>query len=133
MRTAVDTFFKRRLIAAALLLALPLAALADPGHVHELTPASADTLTVVGPWELTGIEPSRSGFMFTRMEVTQTLLDEGCDVAICGRTPESITSTVEKRGPIAWPGGILDRTKSAMSAARAISTKASCCNDAVNC
>ena len=25
--------------------------------------------------------------------ITQTLLDEGCDVAICGRTPESITST----------------------------------------
>ncbi|OFA07631.1 ABC transporter substrate-binding protein [Duganella phyllosphaerae] len=74
MRPADDRFFTRRLIAAAL-LALPLAALADPGHVHELTPASADTLTVVGPWELTGIEPSRSGFMFTRMEVTQTLLD----------------------------------------------------------
>ncbi|KQQ45091.1 ABC transporter substrate-binding protein [Duganella sp. Leaf126] len=72
----VSVSFLPRLVAA--LLALPLAApyvLADAGHVHELAAASADTLTVVGPWELTGIEPSRSGFMFTRMEVTQTLLD----------------------------------------------------------
>ncbi|WP_229223672.1 ABC transporter substrate-binding protein [Duganella sp. sic0402] len=47
---------------------------ADPGH-GEVTPAAAGTVTVVGPWELTGLEPSRSGYMFTRMEVTQTLLD----------------------------------------------------------
>jgi len=75
MSTVVFSPSRRRLCAGAAALALPLAALADPGHVHELTPASADTLTVVGPWELTGLEPSRSGFMFTRMEVAQTLLD----------------------------------------------------------
>ena len=28
--------------------------------------------------------------------ITRTLLEEGCDVAICGRTPESIASTVEE-------------------------------------
>lgn len=65
----------RALGAAAALSLAPMPVLADPGHTHDITPASADTLTVVGPWELTGLEPSRSGFMFTRMEVTQTLLD----------------------------------------------------------
>lgn len=54
-----------------------------PVHAHDgpasehapSAPASRDTLTVVGPWELTGLEPSRGGYMFTRMEVAQTLLD----------------------------------------------------------
>ena len=54
-----------------------------PAHAHDgpasdhaaIAPASRDTLTVVGPWELTGLEPSRGGYMFTRMEVAQTLLD----------------------------------------------------------
>ncbi|MYM81979.1 ABC transporter substrate-binding protein [Duganella sp. FT50W] len=49
-------------------------AAADPGH-GAIAPAAAGTVTVVGPWELTGLEPSRSGYMFTRMEVAQTLLD----------------------------------------------------------
>ncbi|WP_432383483.1 ABC transporter substrate-binding protein [Duganella sp. P38] len=64
-----------RLFAAVLALALPCAcAWADPGH-GDIVPAAAGTVTVVGPWELTGLEPSRSGYMFTRMEVAQTLLD----------------------------------------------------------
>lgn len=78
MSTVVFSLSRRRICAAVLLaapLAVPLKVRADPGHVHELAPASAGTLTVVGPWELTGLEPSRSGFMFTRMEVAQTLLD----------------------------------------------------------
>lgn len=48
---------------------------AGAAHLHGPAAASADTLTVVGPWELTGLDPSRAGYMFTRMEVTQTLLD----------------------------------------------------------
>jgi NAD(P)-dependent dehydrogenase (short-subunit alcohol dehydrogenase family) len=43
--------------------------------------------------------------------ITSTLLDEGCEVAICGRTPESITSTVEEfssRGTII--GDVVDVT-----------------------
>ena len=44
-------------------------------HVHPMTAVSADTVTVVGPWELTGLDPSRAGYMFTRMEVTETLLN----------------------------------------------------------
>ena len=65
------------LLAAGAALVLPQARAHDgPLSEHAaIVPASKDTLTVVGPWELTGLEPSRGGYMFTRMEVTQTLLD----------------------------------------------------------
>lgn len=43
-------------------------------HTHTFT-AAADVLTVVGPWEMTGLDPSRAGYMFARMEVVETLLD----------------------------------------------------------
>lgn len=61
------------LLAAAI---LPVRAHDGPASAHApIAPASRDTLTVVGPWELTGLEPSRGGYLFTRMEVAQTLLD----------------------------------------------------------
>lgn len=66
-----------RLLAAGAALPLP-SSHAHDGPLSEhaaIVPASRDTLTVVGPWELTGLEPSRGGYMFSRMEVTQTLLD----------------------------------------------------------
>ncbi len=44
-------------------------------HAHTFTEAGKDVLTVVGPWELTGLDPSRAGYMFSRMEVVETLLD----------------------------------------------------------
>jgi len=44
-------------------------------HTHAFTTAARDVLTVVGPWELTGLDPSRAGYMFARMEVVETLLD----------------------------------------------------------
>lgn len=46
----------------------------DGGDV-KVRASAADVLTVVGPWEMTGLEPSRSGFMFARMEVLETLLE----------------------------------------------------------
>ena len=39
--------------------------------------AAGDELRVVGPWEIAGLEPATSGYLFTRMQVTQTLVD--CD------------------------------------------------------
>ena len=65
------------------LLAAGVAPCMAPAYAHDgpagdhapIAPASRDTLTVVGPWELTGLEPSRGGYMFGRMEVVQTLLD----------------------------------------------------------
>ncbi|NUT60577.1 ABC transporter substrate-binding protein [Herbaspirillum sp. C9C3] len=44
-------------------------------HAHAITGSDSDVLTVVGPWELTGLDPSRAGYMFARMEVVQTLLE----------------------------------------------------------
>lgn len=50
-----------------LLLALALAAATAP------TVAQDRTLRVVSPWEITSLEPSRAGYVFTRMEVAETL------------------------------------------------------------
>ncbi|MCD2518392.1 ABC transporter substrate-binding protein [Massilia sp. G4R7] len=63
--------------AAAALLPWSGARADDRGqpHAHTFTAAAADVLTVVGPWELTGLDPSRAGYMFSRMEVVETLLD----------------------------------------------------------
>ncbi|WP_229473879.1 ABC transporter substrate-binding protein [Pseudoduganella lurida] len=66
-------------LAAAAALPFPTARADDDDHAHAHgrtgAPAGKDVLTVVGPWELTGLEPSRSGYMFARMEVAETLLD----------------------------------------------------------
>jgi peptide/nickel transport system substrate-binding protein len=51
------------------------------------------TLRVVGPWELTGLEPSRAGYMFTRLEISETLF--GCDVA--GRISGALAQRWEHR------------------------------------
>lgn len=69
---------RRRLLLAGLSALIGDSAHAHGDHAdqaHGLAAAGAATLTVVGPWELTGLDPSRAGYMFTRMEVTQTLLD----------------------------------------------------------
>lgn len=47
----------------------------EGAHAHGVGAAAKDVLTVVGPWEMTGLDPSRAGYMFTRMEVVETLLD----------------------------------------------------------
>lgn len=58
---------------------LPLLPWRAQAHGGDSAPARAatpsDVLTVVGPWEPTGLDPSRAGYMFTRMEVTETLLE----------------------------------------------------------
>jgi peptide/nickel transport system substrate-binding protein len=71
---------RRALLAAAALAAVQpwRSALAhgdDAPHSHAVTRADAGVLTVVGPWEMTGLDPSRSGYMFARMEVVETLLE----------------------------------------------------------
>ena len=70
---------RRTALAAAGAALLPWrSALADDRagpHSHSFTAAAKDVLTVVGPWELTGLDPSRAGYMFARMEVVETLLD----------------------------------------------------------
>ncbi len=85
---ALDRYFpsrKRRGLLALPALAVTLAATGwhkalahgdESGHAHgSIAQADKDILTVVGPWELTGLDPTRSGYMFARMEVLETLLE----------------------------------------------------------
>lgn len=51
-----------------LLVTLLLALAALPAAIAE-----ERTLRVVSPWEITSLEPSRAGYVFTRMEVAETL------------------------------------------------------------
>ena len=44
-------------------------------YVPYISPAGVDMLTVVGSWEMTGLDPSRAGYMFARMEVVETLIN----------------------------------------------------------
>ena len=36
--------------------------------------AQAETLKVAGPWEITGVEPAQTGYVFTRLQVAETLV-----------------------------------------------------------
>lgn len=60
------------------LLALPLSILA---LALTSLPANADerTLDIVAPWEITGIDPSTSGYVFARMAIAETLVDADDD------------------------------------------------------
>jgi len=74
----VSTIDKRRALlqAGAALAAAPAWARDElQPHSHAIGAADGDVLTIVGPWELTGLDPSRAGYMFSRMEVVETLLD----------------------------------------------------------
>ncbi|APO68956.1 dipeptide/oligopeptide ABC transporter substrate-binding protein [Rhizobium gallicum] len=37
-------------------------------------PSFAETLKVAGPWEITGIEPAQTGYVFSRLQVAETLV-----------------------------------------------------------
>lgn len=36
--------------------------------------AAAKPMKIVGPWEIAGIDPAQSGFVFSRMQVAETLV-----------------------------------------------------------
>jgi len=38
------------------------------------TYAQAETLKVAGPWEITGVEPAQTGYVFSRLQVAETLV-----------------------------------------------------------
>lgn len=68
--TVRETSDRRQWLQAA---GVSAAALAWPG-LAAAAPSDA-MLRIVGPWELSGIDPARSGYMFTRMQVAETLVD----------------------------------------------------------
>ena len=43
------------------------------------TGSTATPLRIVGPWEISGLAPAQSGYMFTRLQVTETLMGAGDD------------------------------------------------------
>ncbi|QEL23485.1 ABC transporter substrate-binding protein [Bosea sp. F3-2] len=46
--------------------------------------AAAKPLKVVGPWEIAGIDPAQSGFVFSRMQVAETLVSVDIDGKLTG-------------------------------------------------
>lgn len=64
-----DLKTRRRVLQAA--MAAPLLPLAGPRTAHAARP----TLRVIGPWELSSLDPLRNGYLFARMQVTETLVD----------------------------------------------------------
>jgi len=55
-----------------------LAAAALPAQAQP-QPAASTPLRIVGPWEISGLAPAQSGYMFTRLQVTETLMGAGDD------------------------------------------------------
>lgn len=46
--------------------------------------ASAKPLKVVGPWEIAGIDPAQSGYVFSRMQIAETLVSVDADGKLTG-------------------------------------------------
>jgi peptide/nickel transport system substrate-binding protein len=105
-RVTIELSFQRRaLLATATMSLLPWrSASADDHagtHFHEdaFAATARDVLTVVGPWEMTGLDPSRAGYMFQRMQVVETLLD----VSNRGRLqPQLATSWHNSADALEW-------------------------------
>ncbi|RPH45658.1 MAG: ABC transporter substrate-binding protein [Burkholderiales bacterium] len=72
MRDAPQSRRRALLGAAAAALASGVARAGDAA-------AGRTPLVVVGPWEIGGLAPARSGFVFARMQVAETLVDIGDD------------------------------------------------------
>lgn len=66
-----DTGKRRRLLKAA--LAAPLMGMGTTAEAAFAQPLP--TLRVIGPWELSSLDPLRNGYLFSRMQVTETLVD----------------------------------------------------------
>ncbi|MBT0568949.1 ABC transporter substrate-binding protein [Curvibacter sp. CHRR-16] len=46
--------------------------------------APTESLKVVAPWEITGLDPAKAGYVFTRMRVAETLVDVADDGSLRG-------------------------------------------------
>ncbi|WP_223851615.1 ABC transporter substrate-binding protein [Cupriavidus pauculus] len=75
-----DSARRRRVLRAAMLS--PLAGLASAARAHSTAPPPAMSrhgVRVIGPWELSSLDPLRNGYLFARMQVTETLVDYDLD------------------------------------------------------
>jgi peptide/nickel transport system substrate-binding protein len=68
---------RRRLLGAgaAALLSPALAQGTGTGTATGITTAADRTVRVIGPWELSSLDPLRGGYLFARMQVAETLVD----------------------------------------------------------
>ena len=74
LRLPLSTISGRR--PALTLILSALAGLALPLSASHAGDASADrTLEIVSPWEINGLQPASSGFVFQRMQVAETLVE----------------------------------------------------------
>ena len=74
-------------IAKALFLTLLLSASLP------VTFAQAEALKVAGPWEITGIEPAQTGYVFSRLQVAETLVTTDKEGALVPGLAESWTAS----------------------------------------
>ena len=61
--------------------------------------ATARPLKVVGPWEIAGIDPAQSGYVFSRMQVAETLVSVDADGRLA---PGLATSWSAAQDGLAW-------------------------------
>jgi peptide/nickel transport system substrate-binding protein len=61
--------------------------------------AEARPLKVIGPWEIAGIDPAQSGFVFSRMQVAETLVSTDADGRL---TPGLAASWTASEDGLVW-------------------------------
>ncbi|WGW01691.1 ABC transporter substrate-binding protein [Vibrio sp. YMD68] len=68
---------KRGLMFATLAIAVIFAAttLVSEKPTEPVTPNKTNTLSISGPWEISSLDPSKKGYILTRMQVIETLLN----------------------------------------------------------
>ncbi len=70
--------FKRGVLFATLAAAVIVTALSynrSETSADSVVPSKTNTLSISGPWEMTSLDPSKQGYILTRMQVIETLLN----------------------------------------------------------
>ena len=60
-------------------------------------------LKVVGPWEIAGIDPAQSGYIFSRMQVAETLVSVDADGKLTAGLEDPSWSGERGRADLALP------------------------------
>ncbi|GAD88234.1 putative ABC transporter substrate-binding protein [Vibrio halioticoli NBRC 102217] len=69
---------KKRIVRASLLIAIIIIGgifWFSSSPQAELTPQKSNTLSISGPWEISSLDPAKQGYILTRMQVIETLLN----------------------------------------------------------
>lgn len=78
MKSLLQSLFARPLSALVLagIVSFPASAFAQAGNTR--------VLGVAAPWEITSLDPSKAGYIFSRLEVSETLVDVNAQGALVG-------------------------------------------------